>query len=129
MSGQWNNKPSISMSNVNWGKSLGYVDEVYAMAEYIMKYKEGYKNAMGRQVACLVKKLEENTNELEDQEDTQDEVASPGNENNASSESLPNVFFDDRMIEIKSVMFRTRPVKLEVHPLILIQPHPLRLLV
>ena len=90
------------MSNVNSGKSLGYVDEIYAMAEYIMKYKEGYKNAMGRQISCLVTKLEENTDELDGQEDTQDEVASSESESDVSSESLPNVFFDDRMIEVKS---------------------------
>ena len=55
----------------SWGgKQLGYLDHLGAMIEYVIKYKQGMKDGLKKQITCLRGRLEEDEVALQEPSDT-----------------------------------------------------------
>ena len=112
--GRWK-KPRRKRRRNYAGRPLGYIEELNAMVEYVIKYKEGMKDGLNEQIICLKDRLQKDEDALQEANtsDTVETTGSVDSETQQSSQTPPPVFFDDRILEIKSACDVVPPAESE----------------
>ena len=93
---------------------MGYIEELNAMVEYIIKYKDGMKDGLKEQISCLQDRLRKDEVSLQDVNATE-KIEAVGSIDKEAKENqeVPSVYFDDRILEIQSACDVVEPLKPE----------------